>query len=142
MIRRRKPLRRRGKSNRAKIKLELDALHSKFIRTRDGNRCVQCGSTSQPTCGHVFSREHLAVRWDTRPDGNCHCQCWSCNSGHSWDSFKYLSWYIKRFGEERLNALHKEWTTTVHWGDGVLREMIEEMRKKVEAIQGATPWDG
>jgi hypothetical protein len=87
---------------------KMNKLVSDFVIKRDG-KCVVCGSTSKLSCGHVFSRRHLNTKWDVTPDGNCHCQCWSCNFKHTIDTVPYYRWYQQKFGMKKFDELYKRW---------------------------------
>lgn len=113
---------------------QIEALHPKFIRKRDGHRCVVCGSMRNPTCGHIFSRRNLATRWDISEDGNCHCQCWSCNFSHGgtgmrgpMDKYPYFKWYIEKFGTDKLDELHRRATSIRKWTMDELLELRDTL---------------
>jgi hypothetical protein len=125
----------------------LDTMTSKIIILRDG-ACVQrgfdCASENHPTPrgsiltnGHVFSRRNHSVRWDIRPDGDCHTQCWACNYRHVRDQYPYFKWYIAKFGQERFDILRSEARTIKKWTISEMREyyvyMVELYKKMVEA---------
>jgi len=63
----------------SKLKKELDAIFSKFIRQRDKGQCYTCPKKDEPKFmqnGHFVPRQYLAVRYS---EINCHCQCYACN---------------------------------------------------------------
>ena len=111
------------------VKDKLDKLVSEFIRNRDG-RCVICGSTDQPTNGHLFSRKHNSLRWDMRPDGNCHQQCWPCNFKHVHDTVPYFQWYIHKFGQERYDELYQEWNGICQYKNNDLIELLKKLKER------------
>lgn len=115
---------RKTLGNRKLLVKKLDSVVSKFIRARD-KACVVCGSIEKLTNGHLFSRIAYSTRWDITDDGNCHCQCWDCNYRHEYDPYPYMSWYIKKFGQEKLDELHKRFNTPVKYHSRELLEMIE-----------------
>jgi len=95
------------KPNRKLLVRKLDKAVSEFVRERD-KVCVQCGSDLQLGNGHIFTRTNYSTRWDISIDGNCHCQCWKCNFFHSQrDNWKYYSWYIDKFGQEKFDILYQ-----------------------------------
>lgn len=115
---------RKTLGNRKLLVKKLDSKVSKFIRARD-KACVLCGSVEKLTNGHIFSRVAYSTRWDTTDDGNCHCQCWDCNYRHEYDPYPYINWYIKKFGQDKLDELHKRFNTPVKYHSRDLLEMIE-----------------
>lgn len=115
---------RKTLGNRKLLVKKLDAKVSKFIRERD-KRCVICGSVEQLTNGHLFSRTTYSTRWDTTKDGNCHCQCWDCNYKHEFDPYPFTSWYLKKFGQKKLDELYQRYKTTVKYSSRELLEKIE-----------------
>jgi len=68
----------------AKLKKELDAIFSKFVRFRDANqdgygKCYTCGKLDfykNAHCGHWIPRNILITRWN---ENNCRWQCIGCN---------------------------------------------------------------
>jgi len=108
-------------------KKKLDNLVSAYIRNRD-KQCVICGSTNQLTNGHLFSRRHNSLRWDIRPDGNCHTQCWPCNYKHVRDAVPYFNWYIKKFGKRKFDALYKEWNGICQLKDNDIIDMVLQLK--------------
>jgi hypothetical protein len=89
--------------------------------------CVMCGSTEQLGNGHVFSRGHQILRWDVRPDGNCHTQCWAHNYGHVHNTYPYYHWYIEKFGQKRWDELYSEWERTSNFKVWELVELYKEL---------------
>lgn len=125
-------------STRQALEKEIEKLHPIYIRQRDGNRCVVCGSTSQPTCGHIFSRRSRATRWDIDPNGgNTFCQCWSCNFRHGGygggprKSWPYFRWYINKFGIDKLNELEARSNTVKKHTLDELEELAKFLREHV-----------
>lgn len=124
-------LRKKGKSERAKLIREIDRLHSLYIRNRD-KYCVTCGTSKDLQCGHLFTRVNHSTRWDTAPDGNAHAQCASDNYRHEYDPYKFTNWYIKRFGVEKYDELHRRHITTRRYTMPELRELRDELKRLVE----------
>lgn len=77
-----------------KLKKELDTVFSKYIRARDGNKCVICGSTNNVQCGHLIRRGKGVLRWDHR---NCNAQCAKCNYKHEYYPEPYTNWWLKKY---------------------------------------------
>lgn len=62
--------------NAAKAKRKLDKLWSDYIRGRD-KVCTFCGRDGgKLDANHIFSRRHLATRWDVR---NGNALCFTCH---------------------------------------------------------------
>jgi len=59
-----------------RLQKKADLVFSKWIRNRDSDKCICCGSTKQPQAGHYVPRACLRLRYDPR---NVNCQCCSCN---------------------------------------------------------------
>src|SRR5688572_22918612 len=96
-----------ARTRRKRLVAKLDEITSLYVRLRDG-KCVQCGSTEQLTNGHLITRAHYALRWDVRPDGNCHGQCWPENYTHKHNLHPFIAWYVSKFGAERYQQLVAE----------------------------------
>ena len=67
----------------SKLKHELDAVFSKYIRRKHSKggvgTCYTCGLQKQWNllqCGHFIPRTYLATRWE---EMNCRPQCVGCN---------------------------------------------------------------
>lgn len=119
---------RKQKTDRQKIIAKLDSEVSEYIRERDG-QCVICGKKEGLTNGHLFSRGHYSLRWDVRPDGNCHCQCCGCNMSHEFDPYPFQKWYRDKFGTKRFDELYREWNVVTHFKQFHLEEMYERIKE-------------
>lgn len=113
------------------LKVKLDTIFSKYIRARDGHKCVMCGRMERPNCGHVFSRVALSTRWD---EENAFCQCAGCNMKHEYAPWPYLRWFIDKFGREKLDELQRKWHTTKQMKAYDYEEMIELYKKKLKEL--------
>ena len=121
----RKPLRKRGKSQRKKLVAELDRVFSLYIRKRD-KCCVLCGTTERLQCGHLFSRTAYSTRWHA---ANAHGQCAKHNLMHEHDAYPYHTWYINAFGREAFDELHEIYATPRKFTDEELTEMITHFKR-------------
>jgi Bacteriophage Lambda NinG protein len=71
----------------------VDVPFNAYIRNRDKNHCVICGSTEKPQCGHVIPKKsHINIRWD---EENAFCQCGAHNTQHNYDPSIYTNWLLK-----------------------------------------------
>lgn len=120
------------KPTRRSLVTKLDTLTSLIIRKKTPY-CVQQGDgrcNGQLTNGHVLAGRFHALRWDIRPNGNCHTQCWGHNYLHSKHQNFYHDWYRAEFGELRWKFLQSEYYGNQgHFTDKKLKEMIEEYAK-------------
>ncbi len=105
---------------------KLDKLVSQIVITRD-SRCVTCGSSFRLGCGHIFTRGAYSTRWDLE---NCWAQCWPCNYRHEFDPYPFINWFIKKYGQEKLDKLHTRYRTLRKWKDFELVELYEELKGK------------
>ena len=128
-----KTKKKKGRTRKTLVRL-LDSAVSRFIRQRDGE-CVLCGSKEKLTNGHVFSRAHYSTRWDTRPDGDCHCQCMGCNLVHEHDPFLFFRWYAEKFGWDQLAKLHDEWKVPSDLSIQDLEQRLKEVEKLLNPPQ-------
>lgn len=106
---------------------------SLIIRDRD-KECVQRsqgGCNGVLTNGHVLPGRYLTLRFDIRPDGNCHGQCWGHNYKHINHQSFYNDWYIGKFGYERFQELMREYYANPHKpSDKELRLLLAELKEK------------
>jgi hypothetical protein len=91
------------------IKLrKADVEFSKYIRTRDGWRCVACGTQYQPPTqglqnSHFWGRGRENTRFD--PD-NCDALCFSCHQYWGGDGREeYIAFKIKQLGDRNYKKL-------------------------------------
>ena len=89
---------------------EAQAWCNKYVRFRDGNKCISCGTTKpgiQYCAGHFRSRgaaSHLRFNLD-----NIHVQCNKyCNSALSGNISAYRPALIEKIGLDRVLALEND----------------------------------
>ena len=105
---------------------QLTAIHSKYIRQRDGF-CVLCGKRDSLECGHLFTRANKSTMYDTHPEGNCHAQCHACNQLHESKPEYFTNWFILRHGQEAYDTLLQRSHLIKQHTITELEEMIEEL---------------
>lgn len=116
------------KPTRKTLIRRLDKLVGDIVKARD-KKCVQCGSTLNITCGHVFSRANYSTRWDLR---NCYAQCLKENMRHEFDPYPFLEYARKKLGEKEYHNLHRLHSTPSHFKNHHLQEMLNELSKELE----------
>ena len=117
--------------SRKKLIKELDSVFSVFIRKRD-KKCVQCGTTKNLTCGHLFSRVAHSTRWSEK---NCHCQCTGCNMAHEYNPHKFVLWFIRKFGVTAYELLNRQYNTTAKNTNQELQLLILHYRALNEKVK-------
>jgi hypothetical protein len=120
------------KSERKRVVARLDKIFSKYICKRDGYKDVVDGSTDQPTNGHLFSRVAYSTRWD---EDNCHCQSWANNYRHEFDPYPYTQWWIRKYGQEAYDKLHRKFTSVRIFKTYELLEIIETYKQKLKELE-------
>jgi len=75
--------RKLSKSERTLLEAELDRVCSEYVRLKDGNRCVTCGTDQELTCSHFYKRSIQFLRYDVKY--NLNCQCLRENEAHNQD---------------------------------------------------------
>jgi hypothetical protein len=120
-----KVVKRKPKSPRQKAVEDLDKVFSLWIRRRDGNRCVLCGSTNRVQCGHLFSRVAYSTRWS---EVNCHAQCANCNYRHEFQPQHFNAWFLRIFSQPVWDALYVLNQTTRKFTLDELRDLINHYR--------------
>lgn len=110
-----------AKSPRKTAVAKLDRVFSLYIRARDG-ACVQCGTTAQLTCGHVFSRVAFSTRWD---EENAYGQCASHNMRHEFDPYPFLEYARERLGQQGYDDLHLRYTQPRKFTTAELLELVD-----------------
>lgn len=98
-----KPLKKRIKlPSIPSLVKKADIVFAKYIRERDGNRCVLCGSTKNPTCGHLVKRGKKTTRYS---EINCHCLCMACNYKDNFEHDHYVVYFLNKYGEGKYKLL-------------------------------------
>lgn len=88
----------------AKLLKKADDVFSKWIRNRDGYKCVICGSTERIQNGHCFKRGKKRLRFD---EHNCNAICSSCNYRDNFEHDHYVGFMLKKYGQEEYMRLLK-----------------------------------
>ena len=121
---------------------ECDKAFSDLVRERDGWRCVLCGEKDRDLldAGHFLDRGHFATRWS---EMNVHCQCKSCNNLHRYDKWPYTEWMLNKYGQKRIDELHRIYNTVTKISNPTLIEWTKDFRaKRAELLlQKAAVWN-
>lgn len=120
------------KKTTTKLKRELDAVFSKYIRQRDNGQCYTCPKKDDPKymqCGHFVPRQYLAVRYS---EINCHCQCYACNMLYNGQPSRFAMNLVRDFGYNAVDELEKARQTTTKYFP--YEAKIEEYKKKLEDL--------
>jgi hypothetical protein len=94
----------------SKLKKELDAVFSLFIRLRDATdeglvQCITCGVVKHYKSmhnSHFQSRKHLATRWNEK---NCDVGCIKCNIFNFGEQYKFSIALDSKYGEGTAEEL-------------------------------------
>jgi hypothetical protein len=96
----------------SKLKKELDALYSKYIRNKyavNGRvKCYTCpkvGEVKEMQNGHFVPRQYLKTRWDDR---NCRPQCYACNMLYNGQPSAFANNLKKEYGENIIAELERD----------------------------------
>jgi len=136
-----KPLQRQKKALKPKrVKLvpvrklikKLDAVFAKYIRARDGNKCVLCGSIKNPQCGHLVKRGKHSTRYD---ESNCNCICSSCNYKDNFEHDHYVIWWVKNYGLIPYQDLIERSKGLKQWKRYELEELITKYEEKCTQLK-------
>ena len=118
------------KKSRKSLVKAADKAMSRYIIARD-MRCVQCGSTTNLTNGHLFSRVAYSTRWD---DTACYCQCKNCNLRHEYDPYPFTKVFLDIHGQAWVDDLHSRWSKPLKLKDYQIEEIAKYYTKKAEAL--------
>ncbi len=119
--------------NVSKLKKELDAIFSKFIRQRDGGQCYTCPKKDDPKRmqnGHFVPRQYLAIRYS---EVNCHCQCYACNMLYNGQPSLYAMNLVRDYGKDVIAELERERHKLVKLTPAWYEEKISYYTKMFEA---------
>lgn len=102
-LRKKDRVRKTGVKSMAKLKKELDAVFSKYVRQINPPICYTCGKTNVTLqCGHFIPRQYLATRWDLT---NCRSQCVGCNLFGNGQILDFEENLIRDVGAEKVAML-------------------------------------
>lgn len=118
---------KRKPSKRKKLVIALDRIFSLYIRQRDDNRCFTCGTTENPTCGHLFTRACYSTRWDER---NAMCQCSGCNFRHEFNPHIFTNAYINKFGLVQYQKMYALHARSQKLGIKELEQILNQLKQK------------
>ena len=117
----------------SKLKKELDAVFSKWIRQRDEGQCYTCPKKDDPKymqCGHFVPRQYLSVRYD---EVNCHCQCYACNMLYNGQPSAYAQRLEKEYGSGTVEMLERKRNKITKLEPSWYMEMLEEYKERLAA---------
>lgn len=100
-----------------------------YIRARDGDICISCGSTTAVSyhAGHYRTTAAASqLRFD---EDNTHSQCASCNTHHSGNIGPYRINLITKIGLQRVEALESN-----NQPHRYTREELERIRARYRAL--------
>ncbi len=94
--------------NVSRLKKDLDAVFSIWIRHRDQGQCFTCSTKKEPKemqNGHYVSRSASNLRFD---EINCHCQCMPCNVWKHGNMVMYSLRMMEKYGPDIIEKLERE----------------------------------
>ena len=123
----------------SKLKKELDAVFSKYIRNKYAKngmvKCYTCdhiGEIKKMQNGHFNPRQHLATRYDER---NCRPQCFACNMYYGGNPATFATNLIKEYGEGIVQELEQCRWEIFKVDIGWYEEKIDFYTKKLDELQ-------
>lgn len=135
-----KKLKKKPKSDLAKMEDKLWDIFSVFIRLRDSDgqgvgKCFTCGKILHWTkgdCGHGIPRQHKATKFN---EWNNHLQCKSCNGFQGGMREKYKENMDKKYGNGTWDKMVVASKQTASWGPLVLKNNIDYYTQKVSELK-------
>lgn len=108
------------------VERKLDKIYWDFVRQRDGNRCVLCGSTSSLGPHHIFAKgRHKNLRWNVR---NLVTLCWwRCHQGLHNGYGKVLAEFDRKFPGKHLELEELD-KMIPRLKDHEIRELYEKLK--------------
>jgi len=91
---------KKAKTERRKLRDQLDKLWSEIVKQRAGNVCEYktCSKTAHLNAHHIFGRGNLSVRWDL---DNGVCLCVGHHTFGRWSAHKAPIWFIEWISKYR-----------------------------------------
>ena len=120
------------KSKLKAAKTKLWKVFSRYIRLRDGGRCISCGvvrDIREMDAGHYIPKTAgLSIYFEEK---NVNCQCTGCNRFRRGNLAQYALALRLKYGKnilEELDAIRKQ---TVKFSVADYQEMIEKYAQKI-----------
>ena len=118
---------------------KTDTKFSRYVRTRDGWRCIACGDNSKDYsenkrglhCSHYWGRGHENTRFDPE---NCIALCWYHHKfgwGHGDGRNEYTSYMRKKLGDKGFDLLDVRAHTYKKRDDKLDEIIIKQLLKEV-----------
>ena len=104
-----------------------------WIRLRDGNICISCGSTTAVSYHAGHYRTTAAAPQLRFNEDNVHSQCSACNVHKSGAITPYRAALIEKIGIERVVALEKN-NASKKYTPEILAEIRKTYRRKIKEI--------
>ena len=123
-----KPKKQSKAKRMSRSKKEADRVWSLAVRERDGNQCQVrgCDATSRVFAHHIFSRRHLATRWDL---DNGFTICWGHHKKGHTDHEWLRDEIIAKIGEDKFRHLkYRSGLITVDLLEEDLMRIIEGLK--------------
>lgn len=112
-------------TNRKSLVRQADKAFGDYIKERDNHVCVTCGAEDHMDCGHLFTRAAYSTRW---AEQNAFAQCRGCNLRHEYDPGPLTIYFLRMFGKDAYENLHRVHKTTVKYHDDDLQKIIDRYR--------------
>jgi 5-methylcytosine-specific restriction endonuclease McrA len=110
---------------------KLDKLVKEIVIARDG-MCIVCGTTSNLTPGHLFSRVAYSTRWDL---DNVYAQCLNCNFRHESDPYPMTEAVKKIFSSDIVDIIHRKYVTPHKYKTYELEELYNDLSKRLGTLK-------
>tara|TARA_R100001594_G_scaffold110579_1_gene145348 strand:- start:66 stop:470 length:405 start_codon:yes stop_codon:yes gene_type:complete len=126
----------------AKLKKELDAVFSKYIRYyyADSNAIVECYTcgvqkpVKEMQNGHLQSRKHMSTRYH---ENNCRVQCQRCNIWSEGEKIKFYRRLCSEIGEEAIEEIIQLSHKSVKYSKGDLEYLIDLYKQKLKDLDNS-----
>jgi hypothetical protein len=142
---RRSPAKRLGKAkpregSLRELKARLETLNARYVKLRDGMRCVQCKADGVPNqgildAGHLYPKGKQEFKAGHYLVENLFAQCRHHNTVHIDRPEYFLLWFQKEHGAERLEEIHalavSDWRPDREW----LTEQIAERERQIAELE-------
>lgn len=126
----------------SKLKKKADAIFSKYVRMRDGEKtpdgwyatCITCGAykpIAQMQAGHFVSRMYNILRFD---DQNVNAQCYACNVMKHGDLYKYAKELDMKYGDGTADRLHTQRNETKKLTIPELEQIISDAQEYIKEV--------
>ena len=117
---------KRKRSRRSYLVGQLDAITSRKVRDRDGNRCRRCGRMDRVYHHHLMTKTRMATRWQ---EANGVTLCYFCHRWAHSAPEEFRRWVLTWMNQGEYDQLYLWSQARASFKEVDLEWMLKEARQ-------------